>query len=86
MARHEFRTSVGGGVIDHRDRRPGILTIPNHRRQALLQQVSGVEIQDDDIDGWGGQLLSDWIRRVIGFGDLFDFGSDRILEAIGFRA
>ena len=58
MARHEFRTSVGGGVIDHRDRRPGILTVPNHRWQALLQQVAGVEIQDDDIDGWGGQFVA----------------------------
>ncbi|MEY3717740.1 MAG: hypothetical protein RL285_1615 [Bacteroidota bacterium] len=67
MAHHEFRTSVGGSVVDHRDRRPGILTIPNHRWQALLQQVAGVEIQDDNIDGWGGQLWSDWIRRVIGF-------------------
>jgi len=53
MARHEFRTSVGGGIVNHRDRRSGILTVPNHRWQALLQQVSGVEIQDDDIYGWG---------------------------------
>jgi hypothetical protein len=52
MASHEFRTSVGGSVVDNSDRRPGIITIPNHCRQALLQQVSGVEIQDDDIYGW----------------------------------
>ncbi len=57
MASHEFRTSIGGGIINHRDRRPGIITIPNHRWQALLQQVTGVEIQDDDIYGWGWQNL-----------------------------
>lgn len=57
MASHEFRTSIGGGIINHRDRRPRVLTIPNHRWQALLQQVSGVEIQDDDIYGWGCQNL-----------------------------
>ena len=53
MARHEFRTAVGGSIINHGDRRSGILTVPNHRWQTLLQQVSGVEIQDDDIYGWG---------------------------------
>jgi hypothetical protein len=53
MARHEFRTAIGGSIINHSDRRSGILTIPNHRWQALLQQVSGVEIQDNDIYGWG---------------------------------
>ena len=56
MASHEFRTSIGGGIINHRDRRPGIITIPNHRWQTLLQQVAGVEIQDDDIYGWGWQI------------------------------
>jgi hypothetical protein len=53
MARHEFCTSVGRSIINHGDRRSRILTVPNHRWQALLQQVSGVEIQDDDIYGWG---------------------------------
>ena len=53
MARHEFRTSVVGGIVNHRDRRSRVLTIPNHRWQALLQQVAGVIIQDDDIYGWG---------------------------------
>ena len=60
MARHDFRTSVGGGIVNHRDRRPRIITIPNHRRQALLQQVAGVEIQDDDIYGWGWQFVADF--------------------------
>ena len=60
MARHKFRTSVGGGVIDHRDCRPGIIAVPNHRRQALLQQVAGVEIQDDDIDCGGGQFVAEF--------------------------
>ena len=60
MASHEFRTSVGGSVVDHSDRRPGIITIPNHRWQALLQQVAGVEIQDDDIYGWGWQFVADF--------------------------
>ena len=58
MARHEFRTAVGGSVVNHRDRRSGILTVPNHRWQALLQQVSGVEIQDNDIYGWGWQFVA----------------------------
>jgi hypothetical protein len=53
MASHEFRTSVGGSVVDNSNRRPGIITIPNHRRQALLQQVAGIVIQDNDIYGWG---------------------------------
>ena len=64
MARHEFRTSVGGSVVDHRDRRPRIIAVPNHRWQALLQQVAGVEIQDNDIDGWGGHGKIE--RGVIG--------------------
>jgi len=56
MARHEFRTSVVGGIVNHRDRRSRVLTIPNHRWQALLQQVAGIVIQDNDIYGWGCQF------------------------------
>jgi len=64
MARDEFRTSVVGGIVNHRDRRSRVLTIPNHRWQALLQQVAGVIIQDDDIYSWGWQFRTDFF---IGF-------------------
>ena len=56
MAQHKLSTAIGGGIVDHSDRRPRILTIPNHRWQALLQQVAGVEIQDYDIYCWGWQI------------------------------
>ncbi len=82
MARHEFRTSIGGGVIDHRDRRPGILTVPNHRWQALLQQVAGVEIQDDDIDGWGGQFVAEF-KSVFLWVDVMGFWMEILVSRLG---
>jgi hypothetical protein len=64
MARHELSTSVGGGIVNHSNGRPGILTVPNHNRQTLLQQVAGIVIQDNDIYGWGWQFSADFL---IGF-------------------
>jgi hypothetical protein len=56
MARHKLSTSVGGGIVNHSNGRPGILTVPNHNRQTPLQQVAGIVIQDNDIYGWGCQF------------------------------